>query len=807
MRIFHALFNDSKKRIGILILLLTFVNVAIYLMVSLNYSKYIIQDEISNRNLPHTLINYSLGYFSDEELEYFQNDPSFITVEDRIINYLDENDLKYQKVETILVNSDLKLETYHGDNYKVLEGKSLESLGPMEVAITKEYAYKLGSDPLGQVIDLYYGGSLEVVSIIEYPNYELAYNPLETLSDIGLFSESGYAPGIIVQDTLKILKVKEGEYLAALYPEYGFGVAESRNALLKIYYDEFSFDAEQKLLSHIATYQNNWHIEGNIGDVDSLGVLTRSNPLPEMLKATLSTFVVSGIVISSVYAFYIHFKNQLHQNARAIATFSLIGVKRKYIVQAYLKLFGIIYILASLFLILAAFLLRSILKFTFRTILITLGLSTIFLMIVVAMFYTILWSWLRESHGLLKSGGFSFIHMGKLKQGIMILLLGLKRIAMMFKLVLGFAFSIGLSAAIVLMSASALTSVSNIYHPKTLGLEFDYILISPTIDVYVDILDQGMDAAQVYKQTNRMYLDYTIYNPVNNVTRGSVITIYDNLEPFITLDKGELPPHSSTFEGEGGTSFERIEALASKRIMDVNDLHVYSDPEGPVDKHYLFFKENLGSYEHGIPVRGSFPTLLDRGFVSIDYQKLMLSAQINLDYPVMDTIVKINEVMSPEAFETYLSDRDIEYIAMPQILDEFEAVNEKINQDSFNILAVIIVAMLFQVVVNLSGVLVQIKEYKETEEFYLGRVGVRKHLLKRVNMIDILVRVILSILVMLVVVGIFLPMLNYALKQTYAILWLPKTLLAPIMLGGVVALILILGILLLSSRYRMKGEN
>ena len=806
MKLKKAIFYKSEKRIAILISMLVFVMFAIYLSLSLSMSKYRIQNTLKANNLPETIISYNPFW------EGIKDEHETVKVSSiELKNFVEEKGYSSKSVPYIQYN-DLRLEAYSADEYKVIDGKALNELLDDEIAISKEYALTFDGDPINQKIE-FYNHTLIVKSIIEYPNYELAYQPLESLSDIPLFKEGIAGSGITTDKTINdIVSIHFIQYW--LDQDYIGSIEElieySQNKLLKIKYDNFSFEKERELMNFLNSFQSyNFSLYDNTSNFESLTILTKSNPLIEMLKSSISKFVVSMIVISSTYAFYIHLKNELHSKRKTLGTLNIVGVSFKEIIKTYFIFFTKIFSVSYLITIIITNILGYF-KENFKPNSIILfylfGLSLIFFILIFGIFLISLIRNRSKGYEEITSGGLSFIRLKEMKQDRLIRNLSMKRFTKTINLTLGFALSLALSIAVVLISMSSLNSIKNVYQQETLGLNFDYYIDNPNLDIYRSLKEKGMDLAAVYKEGNVTFLDYELNNPVDNITTGSTITIYDDIEPFITLDLGEFPPHVSTWVGESYDALLwRTDILASKRLMDINDLYVSSDPNGPVDKHYLFTKENVNDYERALPIRGSFVTLMDRGFISYNY-KMLNERGIEKGIEHLDpVIVKLNDKMDRALFEELLTKEKMEFVHIDKILKEFSKSNEKVNQDSFDILLVIIIAMTIQTIFNLSGVLVQVNLNKKKEDEFYHKIGLREKLLNKVHRSELVLRFIMTSIFVLVLSLILLPLLNGSIKEAFAIIHLPTTLVKEIVIASIVSTIILSLLIPITSKF--KGES
>ena len=129
MNLKKALFHESKKRILILFTMLTFVIFAVFLTLSLHFSKYRIQETLKKHNLAETMIFYT----ENTDIVKYGLD-GFEYTSGRAKNYADE--FGYDVSEVPVVSYvDLTLEAYQ-DDYPVLKGKKLSELEDNEIAIS-----------------------------------------------------------------------------------------------------------------------------------------------------------------------------------------------------------------------------------------------------------------------------------------------------------------------------------------------------------------------------------------------------------------------------------------------------------------------------------------------------------------------------------------------------------------------------------------------------------------------------------------------------------------------------------------------
>lgn len=181
------------------------------------------------------------------------------------------------------------------------------------------------------------------------------------------------------EDLVRQYSDEHGEDTYLEVPEYH---------LLKVKFDSFTYDKERELLNSIASV-NVWS----------------------------STFVVSMIILSSTYAFYIHLKNELHSKRKTLGTLNLIGVSFKHVIQTYtlffMKLFASAYLTTTLITtILGSF--KPNFKPDHRILSALFGLFFLFITLIYGIFIYNLLKIRKNGFESMKSGGLSFVKTKKL---------------------------------------------------------------------------------------------------------------------------------------------------------------------------------------------------------------------------------------------------------------------------------------------------------------------------------------------------------------------------------------------------------
>ncbi len=106
-----------------------------------------------------------------------------------------------------------------------------------------------------------------------------------------------------------------------------------------------------------------------------------------------------------------------------------------------------------------------------------------------------------------------------------------------------------------------------------------------------------------------------------------------------------------------------------------------------------------------------------------------------------------------------------------------------------------------------SGVLVQVNENKRTEENYFTKIALKNKVLKKVHRSELLIRFVASTIVSLLLTLIVLPILNYNIKEAFAITYLPTSLLKLISIILFSLSFIMVFLVSLSSKYKIKKKN
>lgn len=106
-----------------------------------------------------------------------------------------------------------------------------------------------------------------------------------------------------------------------------------------------------------------------------------------------------------------------------------------------------------------------------------------------------------------------------------------------------------------------------------------------------------------------------------------------------------------------------------------------------------------------------------------------------------------------------------------------------------------------------SGVLVQVNENKRTEENYYTKIALKNKVLKKVHRSELLIRFVASTIVSLLLTLIVLPILNYNIKEAFAITYLPTSLLKLISIILFSLSFIMVFLVSLSSKYQINKKN
>lgn len=838
MLLYKAITFRSTKRRLILGAMLLFVMMSLFMLVSLTQFKDVIAHKVSKQNLAHTTIEYDVLELVDAD-----DTTHFVSSTDAIKKKIEEGTypgITYSDTG-FFAGLHFDIEVAHPESpFVVVEGKPLIELKDHEVAITKHHHQM---NPIGsQITTDEYDQPLTVVSIVDYPYYDLIYNPIEAFQGIELLQESlnqrlfvnksffkaieplmiqsvetMRAEALMIERPELIEKVKNNFQIDEQDPLFmdifvGMNQLYLRpKELLKLHYDSFSYAYEDDILSSFMMGKRLNPVddfgEDDFRYIESMGLLARSSPMPQQMQKTLALFVVSGIVLSSLYGFYIHLQNQCIATKQELAGFHLIGISFKNIVRAYLKFFLSFTIPAIVLFAGSVWVLGSVNDTYFatpKTIGMTLLISIIFYLIVSTVFIFQLKSITKDAKQVVAFKGSSLVKRKQMNQSNLVRVLTLERYSKQISLSIGFSLSLTLSILMVILSFSALISISNVYDKSTLGVSFDYIVVKPTWEVFEALEAQTQYVAQVDKERRVMYINYEIDIPISDVTVGTNINFYDTMEGFIEVYQGQLTPPGSEFKGLN--QYSAVEALTSKRVADLKSLNtVYTKERVPASSKYLFSKSSTLGYERAFRVHGKVSTLMDRGFVAFKMNKLSRLMQSLGKRPMKDALVILGDAISHETFQDFVKTHQLRTISYEEVMQQFKVLNESLNKQSIDTLWIVFGAMLLQAAINISGLLVQINEDRRKEDQRMTHIGVKSRLLKQVNQANTTVRFWVTTVFLLFGVALLLPIFNKALMNAFAIHVLPVNLTSVILVS--IGLIIILMVPVLAYFVKPNKEH
>lgn len=824
----------SRKRQATMSFMILFVLISLYIMFSMMFAKGTTVKKIEKQQLAHTKIMIN-GY---EEFD--------VPLASRV---LEEKALSYNvqtKRTPVFEGVGVEVEMIDStDHYIVLEGKPLELLENHEIAITVHDAKGYTGSSIGQSFTIENNPVVySIQSVVDYPYFDLAYSPVAKLKDIDFFSELQnqriFMNESSYHEARKLFNIERAQialneidpsdtfyfdsFILAFYHETPdlnnqkqrdffvdfFGENAIETYEMKFYYPKFSFELEDKILSEFALstrYDGINNINENINYIQSMALIVRSSPIQALMQATISKFVVSGILISSFYGLYIHFENQLKSQQLMIAGYNLLGIGFNILWNAYFKwLTQCLVIATSVFVGLLAIVhvISPTFILSWQSLISTYVVMGLFAFVLLVLVKRKLKKIVSSSHDVFKTKGKSYKSLVPMSRRNLVLGLSAQRLTSKLSLTCGFALSLAISMSVCFLSISAVSSISNIYAPETMGFKYDYILSDFTFDQFEMLESNVAHISQVSKKSRVIFADYSFNIPVKDLTIGTTISVYDHVEPFVTLYKGSYPPLASIYKGaERG----KITGLASKRLADTKQLNPNeAGYDVRAESKFLFYKENYMGYEDALRLYGMFPTLMDRGFTSVDYRELPREDQKDGMIDMYDAMVLLEDTMTPEAFESLLDSEGIRYVSQKIVIDSFQQLNQELNRSSLNTLWVVGGTMLLQTILTMAALMYQLKEDKEHEDTYLSRIGIHQSLLRKVNHINTSLRLVLACLMSLVFVWIVLPIFNQSLMNAFAITVLPVELYYEllIILGSGSCLLLVTTVV--CSRYRLQRK-
>lgn len=848
MILIKGLIRGYHKTVVILILTMFIVFSSLHVLNSFTNSADIMGEQLTSSGAYHSKVKMNTIYYSSDPLKNAHAQEETRTkVESLISKYdghyieqmsqqysivhlyeedfqMDEEEIEPDKLESQMLRFDLvPWDEKVKKSYVTYQGKDLDELQGNEIAISRDVAValkNLGVDPLGYEFNFYftkYGMfnlmplfpemedvikiTYRVESIVETKRSQLLKKDLETLEypeffeTYESFAEVFISPEIhqsnidLITDAFKD-EEDLGDWVQGLNQE-------NENPSYFVYFNNYSIDQERKFVEEMNLMYETSPGRGRqkTANVDSFSDFVLMSPIVDELLAVLSQFIVSGVLISCMYSFYIHFKNQLRTSLHSISALLIQGVSLFRITMTYLIEIGFIYICGLSLYLLSIPIFSKVSRVYVDSKFAIVGsiqYSIYFLMFVMVMVGVFLLRLRQSVFTKMKTGGRTQIKGLKLSQAKYVSVLAFKRLVTYFNSTLGYALSLGLVVSMLFMSIIASTQIKHIYSKDTFGIQFDYMIMNASADQYGLTQEYSKDYAIVQRTDNALFMDTHIDRDNAGYYRATTLTFYNTIDAFVPLVKGKYPPdHKDTIASSAN---HREEALVSRRHMQKRDLVVYDEVKvsNPVERAYLFYNLPNQYQEKAVKVYGTTNTLYNDGWNVFLYGRMYDKDQFT-DVPIPQYILNLKEDVNYLEFEAFLDDQGLEYISYDRLMSLFQEGNDAMNGVSLSILTTVLILMSTLLLINMSGLRLSMKYDHEKDDELLVQIGVRKNIITSTHTMVMLLRGLATGVIIIPILGILYPPFIEAVKKAFGLYILPMTLFGPIMLL-VVSVVLLLWI-------------
>lgn len=586
-------------------------------------------------------------------------------------------------------------------------------------------------------------------------------------------------------------------------PDYGFLLKSPKHIYL--YYENYNRNVENDLVKDIGKLSLERDNMGNQNKfrVDSLSSKLDKEPMVTSVLQTLSRYVLLGVLISSFYSFYIHFRNQIRTSSKEISALLMQGMSWHKILYVYLfelaliglsatLIYGVVSISLSM-LNLSDVLYASQMKMHMSTIV----LSTLYFIALAGVLFISLFGFRKDVLQKFKTGSQTQINMFGLTQDGLIRQLSIKRMFKYIASTLGFAFSISLVVSIIVLAVSSSYHLKNLYSKETFGIQFDYMIsfniddeeggYQDAIDIFDTTAKYASVQAQVSKKEDILFMDHDLWEGNSQYYKSSEIVFYNEIKDFVPLQSGEYPPYWKDLKGDP-PNYQQT-ALASRRHLDRRNAG--KDKGG--SKGYLFYYTNDTSlYEQAYEIYGTVNALYNNGWVLSAYQPFYQSEFNDTQLFTDRYILNLKDDVNVEEFDKLLDSFNINYLKYDDLIDDFQIMNNKMNATALLISLSVSALMFVLLIINIGGLLVSVKlEIKDDDEMF-AKMGVKSKLINKVNVSVLLLRVLASVLFLGLLITLIYPFYFNDMLSAFGLFTMPGSILIPFVTGSL-ATIAVLG--------------
>lgn len=785
--LFKTIYHKQKVVTGILITLVLITLFALQLNITTNFKQDTLVARIAKINGTHTNIIVSNDEFYERALTIAKK---YGEVEETHVFPASEYN-PYFQINTF--GQSIHFEAHLASSkteYQIISGKPLADLQLFEVAISENLARKIratGTEPLGYELEyqLLILESYElkpitfvVKTIFDYPNVNDVTLEDDLLADIAIFSREHTTFGLMSEASFE--KIYELHWGETTKEAYSYWMA-AYQPIIKVRFNNYTIAKEQQLETELLRL-NDTSFNAGI-EVIPLHFLAQQTSTSETLFQQLSFYLVGGLIISTIYTFYVFLRRQLQKQASTIGTLSLLGVSWKKIRLVYFYQLAIIF-LSSMGLWLLMNLALQQLYLTDRTLAAYLDFSQViifkilpsflsYLLISFLAYMITLERYLKQDFKLSKTAGLAFLKQPKLAHQHLASGLALNSFFSQLRFNLGSIVNFTSLLLVLLLALSQYALITNIYNEKTVGLLFDYVIFQADSADY-EATKQFTTAQTVsVKDNSTSFIDITFSTNKRVYYKSSVFYFYDWVAPFLPLVAGENIDEE-TFSNLGDVKYYYEFVIATRRHLDLKGGSVYDAKKitkpGTIEKMYLFMNRSstyAGSFtEQAVQIVGVANTLIDNGWTAF----IQTPNSVNrFTFPVIDNyLVQVKPDQEP-ALLAYLKEHDLKYASFSEVAAALQANNNRITHESLAIIVSVSGLLILVLFISLGATYITNQLENTPSEAILNQIGVSKKIIKQKNCFNFLMRLTSSLLLALVGFLITYPLARDRFLKAYGL--------------------------------------
>lgn len=553
--------------------------------------------------------------------------------------------------------------------------------------------------------------------------------------------------------------------------------------LINIRFDNYSKGLEDKVaaaVSRINISKPGTSVQPGFR-LNTLQAKMDKEPMVTSVLKVLSNYVLLGVLLSSFYAFYIHFRNQIRVSSKEIAALIMQGIPWISIVSTYLLelalialvslgLFGVTIVGASLMGL-------SVVLYATTPILIikSMGYSLVYFGILVFVVVVSLLPFKKNILMKFKRAAQTQISFVKLTKSNLVSSISIKRLFKYIASTVGFAFSISLVGAVIVLSLSSSFHLKNLYSKETFGMEFDYMILGEMEDmqeIYEGTLDFAKVQAQVYKREDILFMNHDLWEGNSRYYKSSEIVFINDIEEFVPLESGAYPKHWS--ENTGMHADTTPQALVSRRHIDKRNIGSSSRVE---DKYLFYYPNESSFYEEAYGINGKINALYNNGWALYTYEQEFISEGNIIEVRYPQYVLNLKEDVDATVFEAYLNEHGIEYLKYDLLLSDFQVMNNAMNERALLISLTVSILMAVLLFINISGLVISVNSEVASDNELMLRLGVKNSLVQRINVSVYVLRVIGSLVMLGALISIVYPIYFKELLGAFGLFSMPGSIL------------------------------